>query len=143
MSRYTEIIILAKDAEDVMLPLTTDSFAERWGGHRFVPIDDEKFSGSSYGDPACYMWIIQFGRNNWQGLFEFIENLAWPDPYSVQVLLRDEDDDCFGLWMIFGGKLKEVPLPATRRTASDLTITGYIQRTDKPRDDWRDAAGRS
>ncbi|MFJ8747371.1 hypothetical protein ACIRL2_49570 [Embleya sp. NPDC127516] len=143
MSRFTEIIILAKDAEDVMLPLTTDSFAAQWSGHRFIPIDDGIFSEIPSAEPACYMWIIQFGRNNWQGLFEYIEGLPWPDPYSVQLLLRDEDDDCFGLWMIFDGKLKEVPLPATKRTASDRHITGYMLRTDKPRTNWRDAAGPS
>ncbi|MFE7213600.1 hypothetical protein ACFY0A_21670 [Streptomyces sp. NPDC001698] len=44
-----------------------------------------------------------------------LESLPWPRPESVQVLIHDQDDDCFGLWMIHDGKLVEVPLPRTQR----------------------------
>ncbi|MFI9106552.1 hypothetical protein ACIGXA_39255 [Streptomyces fildesensis] len=33
----------------------------------------------------------------------------------MQVLIHDEEDDCFGLWMIHDGALVEVPLPRTQR----------------------------
>ncbi|MFG2847027.1 hypothetical protein ACGF12_28215 [Kitasatospora sp. NPDC048296] len=33
----------------------------------------------------------------------------------MQVLIHDEEDDCFGLWMMRDGVLAEVPLPGYRR----------------------------
>ncbi|MFC6011375.1 hypothetical protein [Nocardia lasii] len=55
-----------------------------------------------------------------------LEGLDWPDPYSVQVMIRDEEDDCFGLWMLLDGKLREIPLMSTVRIPSDELITGGI-----------------
>jgi hypothetical protein len=98
MSRYAEVIVLARDAEAVMEPLTLPD---------------------------------QFVRHNWGGLLPHLESLTWPDPYSVQVLVRDEEDDCFGLWMLHDGKLTEVPLARTsRRLAPGISITGTLSRTD-------------
>ncbi len=34
---------------------------------------------------------------------------------TVQVLLRDQDDDCFGLWMFQEDRLVEVTIPRTER----------------------------
>ncbi|MFJ9690906.1 hypothetical protein [Kitasatospora sp. NPDC101183] len=31
------------------------------------------------------------------------------------MLIHDEEDDCFGLWMVHDGRLVEIPLPRTRR----------------------------
>ncbi|MGW3911130.1 hypothetical protein ACWEBX_06285 [Streptomyces sp. NPDC005070] len=42
-------------------------------------------------------WAIDFWRLNWTGLLPHLEQMLWPFPNSVQVLLRDQDDDCFGL----------------------------------------------
>jgi hypothetical protein len=131
MSRDTEIIVLAKDAEDMMASLDTEEFAHGWGGKRFTPIDDGAFYGDGRGSALCYMWIIQFTRQNWSGFLEYLEGLSWPRPESVQVLLRDQDDDCFGLWMIYNGKLKEVHLPGTERKQG-LWDTEYLERTDRP-----------
>ncbi|MFD8087038.1 hypothetical protein ACFV4F_35710 [Kitasatospora sp. NPDC059722] len=44
-----------------------------------------------------------------------MESLPWKAPESVQVLIRDEEDDCFGLWMIRDGRLTEIPVPGHRR----------------------------
>ncbi|WP_331738205.1 hypothetical protein [Embleya sp. NBC_00896] len=131
MSRDAEIIVLARDAEAVMEHLTTDEFAQEWGGHKFFPIDNEMFRAMKSGSKLCYMWIIQFTRQNWYGIFEYLQGIEWPDPHSVQVLVRDQDDDCFGLWMIFNGKLTEVTLPATERTDTDYIEVGCLSRTDR------------
>ncbi|CAO0825927.1 hypothetical protein SMICM17S_05953 [Streptomyces microflavus] len=73
-----------------------------------------------------HVWVVQFIRHNWRGLLSHLESLAWPEPSSVQVLVRDEDDDCFGLWMIYDGKLVEVPLPRTEREPFSASVTGVL-----------------
>lgn len=130
MSRFAEVIVLARDAEEAMQPLTMPDPNREW--HQcFTPIDDTKFSGESAGSEECYMWVIQFYRHNWSGLLTYLEEIEWPDPFSVQVLIHDEDDDCFGLWMMFDGKLREVPIPATKREAFAGSPTGTLMRTDR------------
>jgi hypothetical protein len=49
------------------------------------------------------------------GLLAHLGSLPWPRPESVQAFIHDEEDDCFGPWMIHDGKLTEVALPRTRR----------------------------
>jgi hypothetical protein len=58
--------------------------------------------------------VVQFTRLAWTGLLGTLEALPWPDPYSAQILIRDEDDSCFALWMMYDGRLVEVPVPHTR-----------------------------
>ncbi|MFC5802156.1 hypothetical protein [Streptomyces formicae] len=126
MSRYTEIIVLARGAEKVMEALT------RPNGD-FTRVDDGMFDGSQMPSDDCYTWVAQYVRQRaWEGLFGQLESVPWPDPWSVQVLLRDEDDDCFGLWMLHDSKLTEVPLPRTRRRSFRDTRTGVLDRTDRP-----------
>ncbi|QLY27937.1 hypothetical protein [Nocardia huaxiensis] len=81
-----------------MDPLTEPDDSRPWI-KCFVPIDDAIFSGAGfqYGSNECYAWVIQFYRNNWGGLLSYLESLPWPRPESVQVLVRDENDDCFGV----------------------------------------------
>ncbi|MFD0513044.1 hypothetical protein ACFQ0Q_27105 [Streptomyces aureus] len=59
-----------------------------------------------------------------------LEALAWPRPETVQVPIGGEDDDCFGLWMMYGGRLVEVPLPHTLRHQDGYDFTGWLTRTD-------------
>ncbi|ORT56280.1 hypothetical protein [Streptomyces sp. CB03238] len=130
MSRYTEVIVLARRAEKVMEPLTRPDKGRDW--HQcFTRVDDSMFGGSRMPSDECYAWVIQFIRHNWHGLLNHLETLAWPDPHSVQVLVRDEDDDCFGLWMIYDGKLVEVSLPRTEREPFSASVTGVLSRTDR------------
>ncbi|WP_410871317.1 hypothetical protein [Nocardia sp. A7] len=108
-----------------MEPLTQPDPDREW--HQcFTPVDDSVFEGSCNGSSDCYMWVIQFYRHNWTGLLKHLAGLDWPDPYSVQVLIRDEEDDCFGLWMLLGGKMTEIPLVSTERIPSDQLITGGV-----------------
>ncbi|MFD5429316.1 hypothetical protein [Streptomyces sp. NPDC127084] len=126
MSRNTEVIVLARGAEQVMESLTQPTGV-------FTRVHDGMFSGEGMPSDDCYTWVAQFVRKRaWSGLFEELESLPWPDPYSVQVLIRDEDDDCFGLWMLYDGKLSEVPLPRTRRDPFSDTNTGVLSRIDRP-----------
>jgi hypothetical protein len=132
MSRFAEVIVIARDAEEIMEPLTRPDDNREW--HQcFNPVYNRYFSAPNLIDSmACFMWIIEFGRLNWTGLLSHLESLSWPDPTSVQVLIHDEEDDCFGLWMIYDGKLVEVPLPRTVRTPYiGQSVTGVLSRSDR------------
>ncbi|MCZ2526847.1 hypothetical protein [Streptomyces sp. HB2AG] len=120
MSRDAEVIVIARGAEEVMRPLTLPDENREW--HQcFVPVDG--------GFDA---WIVEFWRLNWHGLLAHLESLPWPDPHSVQVLVHDQDDDCFGLWMMYDGRLVEVPLPRTRREPwPGHSVSGVLSRTDR------------
>ncbi|MGW5929641.1 hypothetical protein ACWF2L_25895 [Streptomyces anulatus] len=50
-----------------------------------------------------------------KGLLRHLESLPWPHPHTVQVPLRNQNDDCFGLWMFQEGQLVEVPIPRIAR----------------------------
>jgi hypothetical protein len=131
MSRFAEVIVLARDAEAVMEPLTRPDDNREW--HQcFTRVDDGVFSGVGPGSAECYMWVIQFYRHNWRNLLSHLESLPWRDPHSVQVLVHDEEDACFGLWMIYDGRLTEVPLPRTeRKSFPEASVTGVLSRTDR------------
>ncbi|MEU0546226.1 hypothetical protein [Micromonospora sp. NPDC005979] len=83
-------------------------------------------------------WAAEFThRRHWAKLLEYLEGVPWPRPETVQVLIHDEEDDCFGLWMLYDGKLLEVPLPRTERyiepssgTGDASTDNSYLLRTD-------------
>lgn len=90
MSRNAEVIVLALDADEVMEPLTRDDPARSWGG-RFVPIHSQW--GASFGAG----WAVEFARMRPRtGLLAHLESLPWRRPESVQVLIHDQHDDCFG-----------------------------------------------
>ncbi|MGW7587651.1 hypothetical protein [Streptomyces rubiginosohelvolus] len=107
MSRDAEVIVLARWSDEVMKPLTQDDPERTWRG-RFVPIAGQW----SYE----FGWALEFEKlRGRQGLLKHLESLPWPHPHTVQVLLRDQDDDCFGLWMFQEGRLVEVTIPNTER----------------------------
>ncbi|MFC8534677.1 hypothetical protein ACFUJY_12065 [Streptomyces sp. NPDC057249] len=107
MSRDAEVIVLARRAHEVMEPLTRDDSERTWRG-RFVPIVGHWDYGIG--------WALELDKvRARKGLLRHLESLPWPDPLTVQVLLRDQDDDCFGLWMFQEGRLVEVALPRTER----------------------------
>lgn len=124
MSRFAEVIVIAQDAEAVMEPLTRPDPDREW--HQcFVPIGGSMFDG----------WAVEFMRLNWHGLLAHLESLPWPVPHSVQVLVHDEEDHCFGLWMMYDGRLVEVTLPRTRRDPWPAeSVTGVLTRTDRYRE---------
>ncbi|MEV5528341.1 hypothetical protein [Streptomyces prunicolor] len=135
MSRFAEVVVLALHAHAVMEPLTRDDPERTWRG-RFVPIESQW--GTSFGAG----WATEFERMRpREGLLKHLESLPWPWPESVQVLIHDEDDECFGLWMLHDGKLVEIPLPRTRRFHQPAPPTeefppdpGYLMRTDQERE---------
>jgi hypothetical protein len=132
MSTDAEVVVLALYAEDVMEPLTRDDPNRSWRG-RFVPIQ------SQWGASFRVGWAVEFDRlRSRTGLFAHLESLPWPAQESVQVLMHNQDDDCFGLWMIRDGKLEEVTLPHARRFQHPAPENhefpphpGVLRRTDQ------------
>ncbi|MGW1104655.1 hypothetical protein [Streptomyces sp. NPDC002540] len=135
MSRIAEVIVLAQDADEVMEPLTRRDDTRTWNGAFF-----EMRPGGNWG----FGWGAEFVRmGSRSGLLTYLESLPWPRPETVQVLIHDEEDDCFGLWMIHDGKLVEIPLPRTRRAywsgPHDEEFPpdpGILNRTDGRPIDW-------
>jgi hypothetical protein len=133
MTRNAEVVVLALYADEVMEPLTRGDVERSWRGV-FVPIQGSKWAGS-FG----VGWATEFERmRSRSGLLKHLESLPWPYPGSVQVLIHDQDDECFGLWMIHDGKLVEVPLPRTQRFHQPAPRNedfppdpGYLVRTDQ------------
>ncbi|MEU3450802.1 hypothetical protein AB0H29_26785 [Streptomyces thermolilacinus] len=103
---------------------------------RFVPIQSQWVGSFGVG------WATEFERmRSRSGLLKHLESLPWPRPESVQVLIHDQDDDCFGVWMLHDGKLVEIPLPRTARFHDPAPphrhfppSPGVLFRTDTRRD---------
>ncbi|MEU8405837.1 hypothetical protein AB0C19_06500 [Micromonospora sp. NPDC048842] len=130
MSRFAEVVVLAADAHEVMAPLTRENDGTRPWNNIFVPIEGQWPGTFGRG------WAAEFiQRHHWAELLEHLQALPWPRPESLQVLIHDEEDDCFGLWMLYDGKLVEVPLPRTERyiepsSTIGIPANGYLHRTD-------------
>ncbi|MEU3906528.1 hypothetical protein AB0F20_22330 [Streptomyces goshikiensis] len=127
MSRMAQVLVLARYEDEVMEPLTRYDESRTWRG-RFERIPDWFVGG----------WYIEFFRERQRvGILEDLEALPWNQPECVQVMLHDEDDDCFGLWMFREGKLVELPLQGTERfhqpappTQEYAPSPGSLFRTD-------------
>ena len=126
MSRFAEIVVLADSAVGVMEPLTKENDGTRPWNNVFVPIESQWPGSFGLG------WAIEFThRHHWTDLLAYLQALPWPRPESVQVLIHDEEDDCFGLWMLIDGEFTEVSLPRTKREVYGDPPTSYLYRTDR------------
>ncbi|WIY74245.1 hypothetical protein [Streptomyces anulatus] len=124
-----QVLVLARYEDEVMEPLTRVDETRTWRGC-FERIPDWFVGG----------WYLEFFREGQRrGVLADLEALPWNNPECVQVMLHDEDDDCFGLWMFHDGVLAEVSIPRTQRIHpppppwwDDSPRAGYLQRTDGP-----------
>ncbi|MGW0789564.1 hypothetical protein ACWD04_15215 [Streptomyces sp. NPDC002911] len=129
MSRMAQVLVLARYEDEVMEPLTRCDETRSWHGS-FERIPDWFVGG----------WYLEFYRESRRrGVLADLEALPWNQPECVQVMLHDEDDDCFGLWMFQDGALVEVSIPRTQRVhvapppwRDDSPQPGSLWRTDGP-----------
>ncbi|MEU8510785.1 hypothetical protein AB0C76_04220 [Kitasatospora sp. NPDC048722] len=104
MTRIAQVLVLAPWDEEAMAPLCRPDASRSWYGC-FAPLPT-----------FTEAWVAEFDRMGQRaGLLRHLESLPWRAPESVQVLIHDEEDDCFGLWMMRDGKLTEIPVPGHRR----------------------------
>lgn len=118
MSRIAEVIVLADEGHAVMEPLTRENDGSRPWNNLFVPIESQWPGTFGRG------WAAEFThRHHWAQLLDHLQSAPWPRPETVQVLIHDEEDDCFGLWMLHDGAFVEITLPRTRREGGNLSRT--------------------
>ena len=139
MSRDTRVIVNAEFAETVMAPLTVPDPERAWR-RPLHPVTVPQFRGGylAAGDAAedfCNTWIGEFNHLDCASFLADLESLRWPCPHSVQVLIQGEEDNCFGLWMMYDGRLQPIELPRPERRSVDHDPDGILYRTDCPQDD--------
>ncbi len=65
--------------------------------------------------PECHVWVGAFNHFNRKAFLDDLQELPWEGPGGIQVLIKGQEDDCWGLWMFTSGRLQEVPLPGVIR----------------------------
>ena len=80
---------------------------------RFVSLTGEAVAAHWIGPkaPESVIYAAAFADFDRQPLLDALEALPWEDQLSVQVLIRSQEDDCWGLWMFVDGRLQELQLP--------------------------------
>jgi hypothetical protein len=129
MSVVSNVIVLHpyREAETkTMEPLTRVEGGRSWRG-AFTNATEGSLIDAWVHDgkaPECGVWVGAFNHLNRSALLADLERLPWQDPSGVQVLIKWNDDECFGLWMFREDRLKEVPLPGwIRRPHSAWAVT--------------------
>lgn len=139
MSRDTRVIVNAEFAERVMAPLMVPDPERAWS-RPLHPVTVPQFRRGSVaaGEGArdfCGTWIGEFNHLDRAAFLAALEELPWPCPHSVQVLIQGEEDNCFGLWMMYDGRLRPIDLPRTERREAIHDAEGILYRTDCSQDD--------
>jgi hypothetical protein len=138
VSRLSDVIVIGTWQDVSMVePLTwweEDGDGRRRSGKlgHIRGLEGDRFWANGKGSPEG-IWVATFNNLDRSALLADLERLPWSSPHAVQVLIRDEEDDCFGLWMIFDGELHEVPIPRTERSGS--VERGILSRIDRSTND--------
>jgi hypothetical protein len=117
MSNVTNVLILTLGDKKVMAALTERREGAAWTGY-FGDLSHKpaaEFWGHDGKWPECWVWAGAFNHLNRPALFQELQELPWQSRKAVQVLIRGQDDDCWGLWMFVEGRLVEVDLPGATR----------------------------
>lgn len=117
MSNVTNVLVLTAGYETAMAALTERREGVAWTGY-FGDLGREPAAelwGHDGKWPECRVWAGAFNHLNRPALLQELQELPWRNRDSVQVLIRGQDDDCWGLWMFVEGRLVEVDLPGATR----------------------------
>jgi hypothetical protein len=87
------------------------------GSTRFVSLTGEGVAPHWIGSkaPTAVIYAAAFADFDRKPMLEALEALPWQDQLSVQVLIRTDEDDTWGLWMFIDGRLQELQLPGAVR----------------------------
>ena len=73
--------------------------------------------GSMWGGwkyPECRLWEGAFNHADSDAVVERVATLTWSEPTNVQLLLKDQEQSYFRLWMFRGGGFEQfAPPPET------------------------------
>jgi hypothetical protein len=126
MSNVTHVLILTLGDGEAMAALTERREGAAWRGY-FGDLSQKpaaEFWGHDGKWPECWVWAGAFNHLNRPALLQELQEVPWQNRKSVQVLIRGQDDDCWGMWMFVegselrpeeGGGLIEVNLPGATR----------------------------
>jgi len=57
--------------------------------------------------PECYVWLGVLNNSDLRRFRELFEAVPWKVPHAVQLMLMDQEESYFRLWMIRDGKLQQ------------------------------------
>jgi hypothetical protein len=121
MSNVTNVIVMASVFDvPTLAPLTKRDPARLWRGQLATITDDDMNLSDDFWvqdgkGPECHVWVGAFNHFHRRAFLDDLAQLAFKEPESLQVLIKAQEDDCFGLWMMAGRNLCEVPLPGWTR----------------------------
>ncbi|WP_392748968.1 hypothetical protein [Streptomyces sp. LN590] len=136
MSDFTDVLLLFSGLEDDAMEYLVglDLREQGVGGGDLKRVSADHPSGHWGGHVGaeCHAVAGTFNRLDTETLRRRLRAAPWKCPHDVQLLLHNENDVLFGLWMLLDGQWAEVQLPRTERAAS----RGQLQRTDCPDDEF-------
>ncbi|MFG2925582.1 hypothetical protein ACGFYA_29265 [Streptomyces sp. NPDC048305] len=137
MSDFTDVILLFSYLEDSVLEdiVSLDTFDAGLGSGSLKRVSgDQQLGhwGGSLQGAECHVVAGTFNHLNPEKLRRTLRGLPWKCSHAVQLLLHNENDALFGVWMLLDGGWAEVPLPRTVRHEA----LGHLQRTDCPDDEY-------
>ncbi|MFD7229271.1 hypothetical protein [Streptomyces sp. NPDC059881] len=138
MSDFTDVMLLFSYLEDAVLEdivcLDSIDAGLGHGGLKRVSGDHQLGHwGGSLRGAECHVVAGTFNHLNAEKLRRTLQALPWRCPHAVQLLLHNENDALFGVWMLLDGDWAEVTLPRTVRHEA----RGHLERTDCPDDEYQ------
>jgi hypothetical protein len=118
VSPVTTVLVLTRTGERAMQRFMDPTNQVPWmRSTRFVSLSDDSVAPHWIGSkpPTAVIYAAAFADFDRQPMLDALEALPWEDQPSVQVLIRTDEDDCWGLWMFVDGRLSELQLPGTVR----------------------------
>ncbi|HEX2382212.1 MAG TPA: hypothetical protein VHI95_06225, partial [Acidimicrobiales bacterium] len=113
MSDVTTVLVLTRSGERSMQRFMDPAVQIPWmRSTRFVSLTGEGVAPHWIGSkaPTAVIYAAAFADFDRKPMVEALEALPWQDQLSVQVLIRTDEDDTWGLWMFIDGRLQELQL---------------------------------
>lgn len=105
MSKVTDLILTCSSAEnEIIIKNEIEKFKNRDNSINIVSIDDDKLPKGWYGGTKYLESIIFIGAYNYLDTVSFVKHLKlinWEYPESVQLIIKDEDEDRFEMINLF------------------------------------------
>ncbi|MET7585101.1 hypothetical protein AB0J30_37225 [Streptomyces microflavus] len=139
MSDFTDVILLFSYLEDSVLQhiISQPCPPRRRTALQRIQVGQRGRAARALGrhprGAECHVLAGTFNHLNTGKLRSTLQQLPWKCPHSVQLLLHNENDALFGMWILLDGHWLEVPIPRTTRRPAD----GHLHRTDCPDDEYQ------